>query len=127
MLHQFRIEQYIYLEYSQVQLINGPEIISKFLGESERNLRLVCGFWEVVFGNASISVYNYCVCSHSSEPTLKQLKRPTGNLVIPATSMSSLLMRLMPSANLEVGERCGVFVQIYREMTFVHLHLFPIR
>lgn len=26
---------------AQVQLINGPEIISKYLGESERNLRQV--------------------------------------------------------------------------------------
>lgn len=27
------------LVVAQVQLINGPEIISKYLGESERNLR----------------------------------------------------------------------------------------
>ena len=30
---------------TQVQLINGPEVISKYLGESEKNLRFVTWFW----------------------------------------------------------------------------------
>ena len=29
---------------TQVQLINGPEVISKYLGESEKNLRFVTWF-----------------------------------------------------------------------------------
>lgn len=41
-------------------MLNGPEIISKFLGESEKNLRLVCFSLQCLY-NASVNVCKHCV------------------------------------------------------------------